>query len=185
MGYFDGLVEAAFKTDQAGNTVFYPWGVAGRGRVLKDPAVIDALRRFMRMWYQVMFTVVILFSVSISLKSVGGPVVIGGAIVYLVVFMGWFFLRTRKLLSGAEFSDERLTMRTSHTNMAAKLSRPMLWGFLALSLLFVVIGIWMTFRVGTTTGVVQGVATAGLFAILGSMFGWFLIVKSRSPPSEP
>jgi hypothetical protein len=36
MGYFDGLAASSFKTDDKGNTVFFPWGILGKGYILPE-----------------------------------------------------------------------------------------------------------------------------------------------------
>lgn len=36
MGYFEGLTNGNFKKDRDGNTIFFPWGILGKGRVLPD-----------------------------------------------------------------------------------------------------------------------------------------------------
>jgi hypothetical protein len=35
MGYFDALTSSSFKKDESGKTVFYPWGVLGKGHIKK------------------------------------------------------------------------------------------------------------------------------------------------------
>ncbi len=50
MGYFRRLSDALFKIDRHGNTIFYPWGIIGKGYMLPDRQTEDKIRRFV-IWY--------------------------------------------------------------------------------------------------------------------------------------
>lgn len=36
MGFFKRLTDSSFKVNGQGNTLFYPWGILGRGYILPD-----------------------------------------------------------------------------------------------------------------------------------------------------
>jgi len=177
MGYFDGLVNAAFKTDRHGDTVFYPWGVFGRGRVLKEPAVAAAAKLFLRRYYQFTLCAVAVLSAVVVNRSVGMPVKIGVLVAYFVIFLGWFFVGSRRFTSGAEYSDERLSMRESQANTAANMSRGMLWGFVVLSCLFTAAGVWMISARSSTFNVAAGWTTVVIFPLCGLVFIRMLRLK--------
>ncbi|MGE0204777.1 MAG: hypothetical protein AB7E70_07805 [Hyphomicrobiaceae bacterium] len=46
--YMEGIIEPLFKTDALGRTVFYPFGVFGRGRIVPDAAAAEGLRGRLR-----------------------------------------------------------------------------------------------------------------------------------------
>jgi hypothetical protein len=165
MGYFDGLTEASFKTDQNGNTVFYPWGVLGKGHVLTDPAKAQQLRAFVRLYYQVTLPVVIILSI-LRIWLLLGLAVVG--------LTAWFLVRTRQLTAGAPVSGERLSMKESYRNSAARHSKPMLWALLACSLLFVVGGVWIALR----GEVLVGLGSALFFGLCGLAIGYMATVRT-------
>jgi hypothetical protein len=185
MGYFDGLVDAVFKTDLNGQSVFYPWGVLGRGRVLKDPVAAQAAKLFLRRWYQVMLGSAVVLSLVFTSRSLSFPIKFGAAVAYAVVFIGWFFLRTRALVAGTEFSDERLTIRESHANTAARFSRGMLWGFLLIALLMTVGGVWMVTSRASKLDLLAGWTLIVMGPFCAVVFTRMLWLKSKLPPDSP
>ena len=59
MGYFDGQASALFKRDESGGTVFYPWGVLGKGRLLPDEEAEKRVFRFVKLYFQISLVLVI------------------------------------------------------------------------------------------------------------------------------
>lgn len=78
--YFDKIVDARFKRDDAGRLVFFPWGF-GTGRVVPDAAVEEDLRRATRRLTIGIFAVII-------------PVVAGFNAIYQLKGLAfvWFFV---------------------------------------------------------------------------------------------
>jgi hypothetical protein len=48
MGYFDKLAGVAFKEGETGETIYYPYGIMGKGRCISDPALKEKIFRFHR-----------------------------------------------------------------------------------------------------------------------------------------
>ncbi len=46
MGYFDKIAKAAFKEGDNGETIYFPNGLLGKGRLVKDPARRNQLFKF-------------------------------------------------------------------------------------------------------------------------------------------
>jgi hypothetical protein len=183
MGYFDGLTDAAFKQDQLGNTVFYPWGVIGRGYILTDPAKIDQARLFMRRWYQInIFCATPILTMAIIPRAVPLPVKIALAVTYAVIATGWFVLRSRQLTAAAEISGERMRFRDSYTNAAKGLGRSMLWVLFGVSCLVVVGGLWMAVNGRSRFVSWTGGATAVFFTAVACVYAYMLSVQGRTPP---
>ena len=63
MGYFDGLVSGAFKKDAAGHTVFYPWGILGKGYVVPSVVEEERLRSFLKTMYMILLPGIIIIQV--------------------------------------------------------------------------------------------------------------------------
>jgi hypothetical protein len=165
MGYFDGLTEAAFKKDGNGNTVFYPWGVLGKGRVLTDPARAERLRAFVRRYYQVTLPIIIVVGV-VRIWSLLAVVV--------AALVAWFIIRSRQLLAGTAVSDERLTLKEGYRNSAARHNKLTLWVLFILSGLFAAAGIWIARNSYGPRQVAVGAGTAFFFALCGLAIGYML-----------
>lgn len=151
MGYFEGLTDAVFKQDSNGDSVFYPWGALGKGRVIKDPATREQLRNFMLLYYKVSLPLVIVLAVFRQWWLLG---------VASVALMVWFLLKSRALLKDCPVSGERLTLKEGYRNSAASHNTFTLWLLLIVSLLFSAAGVLL---------VVLGKLLPGLFVL--AMFG--------------
>jgi hypothetical protein len=181
MGYFDGLTAAAFKKDRSGNTVFYPWGVFGRGRILPDEQKVAEVRLFLRRYYQAIFLLIIPAAIAAQIKSVEPIVRMALMLACGIGFLGWFLIKVRSLTAGTEFSDESLSFRESYTNSAGGHNRATLWVLFGLSWLFVGTGIWMVLRNQSQRDVYLGAAAAVLFSLCACAIGYMAVVKG-SPP---
>jgi hypothetical protein len=134
MGYFDGLADASFKQDSNGNSVFYPWGVMGKGRILPDEATKTKLRKFVIRYYQIILPIAILLGIF----RLWLP-----AFVILTALTLGFYFYIGQLTKNCPVCTEKLTLKESYKNSANSHNTLMLWLMLAASLLFVVGGMWM------------------------------------------
>jgi hypothetical protein len=180
MGYFDGLTDAAFKKDRSGNTVYYPWGVFGRGRILPDEKVAE-VRLFLRRYYQAIFLGIVPMAVVVQIKSVAPVVKLALPLALGVGFVIWFLIKVRFLMAGTEFSDESLSFRESYRNSAAGHSQWMLWAMFAGSWVFVGTGVWMVLRNQSQRDVYYGAAAVVLFSLCACVIGYMAVVKGRPP----
>lgn len=168
MGYFEGLVEAAIKKDKNGNTVFYPWGVLGKGRVITDPDNEAELRIFLLRFYKIMLPLAVVAGIFRVWLVVA---------IMVVVLTSWFLIATRRLLVEAPFSDERLTLREGYKNSAARHNRFTLWVLFISSLLFVAGGIFIALKAHDLTHIAYGLGCAAFFALCGLAIGYMLSTK--------
>jgi hypothetical protein len=60
MGFFDGLTASCFKTDEAGNKLFYPYGVIGKGFVLGSAGKERKIRKLITNMYVFVFVLILL-----------------------------------------------------------------------------------------------------------------------------
>jgi hypothetical protein len=88
--YFNYLTDASFTKDNDGNTLFFPWGIFGRGRIITDKIIERKVRGFIINYYKVSLPIIIFTVVAFGIWS----------FVLTPVFMGWFYLATKSLLSG-------------------------------------------------------------------------------------
>jgi hypothetical protein len=164
MGYFEGLADAIFKQDSNGETVFYPWGVLGKGRIIRDPATRDALRNFIMLYYKVSLPLIVLLVVFRLwwLAALAFP-----------LMLLWFVLKSRELLKDCPPSSERLTLREGYRNSAASHNSLTLWLLLIVSLLFCA---------GSVLLLVAGKPLFGIFGLVlfGACSGAFVyMIKAK------
>ncbi|MCB1682095.1 MAG: hypothetical protein H6858_09520 [Rhodospirillales bacterium] len=167
MGYFDGLVSGIFKKDVAGNSVFYPWGIMGRGYVIRSAAEEERLRRSVKRMYIIMLPVVV--GVQISF----GP---WPNVAIVLLFMVGFTLWTWRVTEGMERSTEKLGVGEAYRNSAKSHNLPTLIILEIISLLFVVAGAWMVLD---GHDIVIGVLCALFFAFCAAAIGYMIKQKVK------
>lgn len=168
MGYFDGLVESTLKKDKSGNTVFYPWGVLGKGRVIADADREIQLRRFLLRYYKVTLPVSIIFGILRIWPLL--PIIVG-------VFTAWYLIESRRVLAGTPFSEERLTLKEGYRNSAMKHNKFTLWVLFLFCLLFVVAGIAIALKGVGQSPVIFGLGCAIFFGLCSLAIGYMLRAK--------
>lgn len=107
MGYFDGLVEASFKKGADGRTIFYPYGVLGKGYHLSGEGE-EGMRVFVRGYLRICLPIAIL-SVSV-LRLYALPL--------LIILLAPYTIGVRRLLPTDMQATEKLTFAEVNTNMA-------------------------------------------------------------------
>lgn len=167
MGYFDGLTDAAFKTDAEGRQVFYPWGVMGKGYVTRDVAHYQKLRQNIKWMYMVVLPVIILNQAIFGMKA---------NLVFLPLYFVWYLVMLKRWTSGLDVSSEKMTVAEARRNSAKSHNRGTLIFFVIVSAIFVVLGLWMM----TAGHFWQGVFAAGFFGACGVMIGLMLRDKSKA-----
>lgn len=118
MGYFDGLSDAIFKTDAKGRSIFYPWGVLGKGYILSNEPRKQQIRRFIKFYYMV------------SLPSIIAVGILLGWIIsvaLLPIFFFWYFFATARLLRGLPVAGGRLSLSESYQSSAQAYAITYLW----------------------------------------------------------
>ena len=171
MGYFDGLTNGSFKKDKNGNTVFFPWGVLGKGRVLPDESTETRVRGFVRRYYQVTLPIII-----------GVGVIFGWAWSFLLVpiFGAWFYFGTQALVSGYPHSEDNLTLKEGYANSAASHNKFTLWFLFICSVLFVLAGILIATTAKSSGEMIMGLLSAAFFGACGAAIGYMLKVRRNA-----
>ena len=171
MGYFEGLTNGSFKKDKVGNTIFFPWGVLGRGRVLPDEPTETRVRAFVSRYYKV------------SLPTIIGVGVIAGwawSFLLVPILGAWFYFGSKSLVSDYPYSEDKLTLKDGYTNSAAGHNKVTLWLLLICSFLFVLAGIFIA-SVATSSGqITLGLFTAIFFGACSAAIGYMLKVKRNA-----
>jgi hypothetical protein len=136
MGYFDGLTDGLFKSDHEGKTLFYPWGVLGKGFILPNSDKKQEIRRFVKLYYVVSLPLVLLTGITVGwLYSF--------ALVPPLIL--WYWLRVNRLLASVSTTTEKLKIGEAYRSSARSHNLSTLWFLEVASLLFVVSGIFILF----------------------------------------
>jgi len=171
MGYFDGLTNGSFKKDKNGNSVFFPWGVLGKGRVLPDESTEMKVRGFVHRYYQVTLPIVI-----------GVGVIFGWLWSFLLVPLvgAWFYFGIKPLVSGCPYSVDKLTLKEGYANSAASHNKFTLWLLFICSALFVLAGIFIASVAKSSGQMIFGLSSAAFFGACGTATGYMLKVKRNA-----
>jgi len=134
VGYFGGFIDISFKKDGKGRTVFYPWGILGRGYILPDDTK-DIIRKKLKRSYQVCLTLVILTKIFLpSWVSI---------FLVLPVLLGVLAIFEKRLVRGFEISPDRLTLSDTRSTLARSQSLSTTWFLEICSVIFVLAGIFI------------------------------------------
>ena len=138
MGYFDGLVASSFRKDSSGRTLYYPFGIFGRGYVIpndeKEKSIRSSLKRFN------IIALPILIGTGIFLGWLY-------AILLLIPVLLWAILLPKSLVKGLQPCATKIKVSDSIDSSARAHSKGMLWflsltsGLLTLVGLFVLISV--------------------------------------------
>lgn len=162
MGMFDGMAAASFVHDAEGNTLIRPWGKRGKTYRVSD-AQRERLARFMKVSGVVGF-VLIIVAVLVF------PTLYAFAVVPLLVAA--YSVRLHQLTADLEVVDAEVveTGLELQARYARAIGKPLLWATLAVSVLFVALGIWMVAAGETRVGVLS----AGFFGLCSISIAWQL-----------
>ncbi len=133
MGYLDGLAASSFKTDEKGNTVFFPWGILGKGYILPEDEK-DIIRRSFKRHMILILTLAIACSLLFNIY-----VLVLGLALYYVGYAFW----VNRLTKGLTLSTSTLTSIDARESAARAHDTATLWFFEIVSLLFVMAGIYV------------------------------------------
>lgn len=107
MGYFDKITESSFKTGSNGESLYFPNGILGKGRLVQDSVRKTQLFKYHKRLHKYLVPFAILYGLvigignDISLDSLM-PILIIGSIV---------FIRQRYLIRGLPIHNEKLTIK--------------------------------------------------------------------------
>ena len=134
MGYFDGLINASFKADKQGPTLFYKWGVLGNGYILPTADKENEIRKFLMLYYKVSLPLVIVVGALLNWLL---------AVLLAIPLFIWFQIKISALTKGLTISREKLTFKESYTNSAQGHNKFTLWLLLIGSTAFVIGGLFL------------------------------------------
>jgi len=166
MGYFDGLTASSFKTDEKGNTVFYPWGIFGKGYILPEDrknSFRQAIKRHMMIFVPLAILCSIIFNIWIAFLMIP------------LYFFGYGIWVNRQT-SGLEVSSGKLTLSDARASSARSHNMATLWLLEICSLLFIFAGLFILISSPQNWFVA---AISILFFGFGAIVFWKMIKTKR------
>ncbi len=166
MGYFDGLTASSFKTDEKGNTIFYPWGILGKGYILPEDRK-DSIRLAIKrhMTFIVPFAIVFAIFLKIWILIIALPF-------YYIGYAIWI----KQLTRGFEITSQKLSFSDTTANSARAHNLSTLWLLEICSLLFVLAGLFIL--AASPQNRLIGLSSIVFFGFSALVF-WSMIRKKR------
>ena len=168
MGYFDGLVNASFKTDKQGTTLFYKWCVLGNAYIIPNADKESEIRKFLMLYYKVSLPLII--GAGTLLKLIF-------AVLLCIPLFIWFQIKISSLTKGLTISNEKLTIKESYTNSARGHKKSTLWLLFILSILFVISGLIILLAAKDLNGKLIGAGCVIFFGACSVVYIYMLKIK--------
>ena len=152
------LQAGSFKTDESGETTFFPFGFMGRGYLVgedQESAIRSAISRY--------------FVLSFVVAIVGANLFGLRALLLIVPLLGWYWLWSRRVVAGLPVSTVRMTYRGAGQAQVRFLGRRWLVALFALSIVMTALSIGMITDPTHQLAGVLGVALFGLATIRWAM----------------
>ena len=134
MGYFDGLTDASFKTDEKGNTIFYPLWIFGKGYILPDDRK-DRFRLTIKRLLLICVPLAITFSTFLNLPQ------------FFFIFLPLYFfgctIWVKKSTRGLSISSGKRTLSDTTKNSSHSYNGAILWFLEIVSFLFALASIFL------------------------------------------
>jgi hypothetical protein len=163
MGYFDGVTEASFKKNKEGQTLYYPWGIFGKGYLITDAAKESQLRNFTKYNYMLILPLVILNQI------IFGPV---PNLIIFPIYTIIFIALIKKFTNGLPVVTEKLKVSEAYRNSAKRHDLFTLIILDIVALLFVALGLLFVIEKRNTLLGIFAIVLFGLAATTLSYMAW-------------
>jgi hypothetical protein len=163
MSYFDGLASGIIKKDRANNSVYYPWGVLGKGYVLPSEARETEIKNMVILFYKIFFA---MFFIHLFLLK--NALIFA---VFVITLLSWFLFQSKKLTKDCPKSDEKLTLKEGYTNSAKAHNKTVLWLLFVMAIIATLAGIASLFSAklliaGLFITIVFGASSAAIYYMI-------------------
>lgn len=175
MGYFEGLVSGAFKTDTQGRRLFFLYGALGKGRHLPSEADELAMRRAFKAFYKflVLFVLPIAIVSHVFLQMSFGSILMLAGLLVLPPYV-WLEVKARRYPT----VDSRISIGEAYANSAVGHN---FWTLVFLS------GVSFIFALGGLIVITSvdgndrwlGIGALVFFGAGGAIFAWMARIKSK------
>jgi hypothetical protein len=145
-----------FKKDSEGNTLFYPYGIFTKGRVISDEAVEAKVRSFAILYLVVGgVPTAVLANFSILWTSL-----------WFLASVVWYSTTIRRLLSGCPYTDEKPSLKLNVAEKMAAITKTQLWLIIGIFSFLIFAG-----YVDITMAKTSKVLVAGIVTFVGGIAG--------------
>ena len=158
----EALANTAFKKDRDGNTVFFPWGILGRGRVPPSSAEEAAARQYM---VNTRTNGRIMMWVCIGVTAFGWE----WAALLVLIFSAWYVALLMSLISGWPYHTDRFSITHAYSEMAAGFSRRKIKWYLGISVVMLPLGLYSLFTSAWLSGLTVVVICVGGIVVYSRM----------------
>jgi hypothetical protein len=139
MGYFEGITDgnSYFKTDKEGNTLFYPWGILGKGYILPENRKAkfrSIIKKYLQISLPMDFAIIIFLKWWFIFCFV------------LPVYLCGYTIWIKKLTKDFAVSAEKLTINEYTTNAARSKNLTTLWICEIIFILGVIAGVFIIIK---------------------------------------
>jgi hypothetical protein len=169
MGYFDTLDSGSFKTAADGRTLFFPFGVFGRGYEVATERDCASLRWQVKAW---LIGGIISAVGALELLGNGPGLVAGAALIALYHGWAWYVIR------GMRRSEERLSLRENLTTQARAQNPVLLWA--AEIVVIVLLLVSIDLLAAEPENWLLAVFMIVVFATCAVAFGFMLVLRRQS-----
>jgi len=169
MGYFEGLTSRKFKTDKEGNTIFYPYGIFGKGYILpngKKEQIQLFIIRYELIFMTIFIVTAIIFNLTFVILLVLCPF-------YYLGYAIWLNLLTKTFKK----SNVKLTFSESIANSARAHNLSTLWLLAIICFLFIVAGIYIIGQ--SPKGLYIGILSIAFFGFGGCVIFKMIEIKKE------
>ena len=134
MGYFDELADASFKTDDKGNTIYYPLVIIGKGYILPENRK-DTFRLTIKCLLLICMILAVTFSMFLNLQKFFLIILP----LYFCVYIFWVKIST----SGLETLSDKLTRSKTKKSTLYVYNGAIIWYLEIASFLFVLASVFL------------------------------------------
>jgi hypothetical protein len=126
MTFLDGIVSYYFKNDEGNNTIFYPWGIFGKGYIIEKDNTLIAIKSLLKSFVTLSIPAICFFSIGIFS---GFYYLIIVPVCFLIIY---YFLFKREL-KALKVTNEKLSLNYSFKIAAKSHTKKNLWLMLIVS----------------------------------------------------
>ena len=171
-GYFKAISNMPFKKGTDGNTLFYPFGIFGKGYILPNEKIERKIRKS--------FMVFNIISLLIAIPVFRSNLSIEWVLLFFALSFTWFYIKIYRPISSCSESSERLTFKETLTTYIAALNPFLIgfihigsWGFVLMALYIIIV------QPISSDGFMVALLGGGFFSLSLMMSGYMLLMKIR------
>ena len=170
MGFFQPKSDIFFKKNKQDQTLFYPWGLFGRARIILNADTEQHLREHSKPNWLVLIASYLIYKIFIWWLGIG----------LLVVYGFWNLAQRQSILKDCPYSDEKVSYAELTSKQKVRYSIPFSCFVLLLCAAFTALGVWIITTSNTTKDFWTGIEVTACFGVLFILFAYSLKLRISS-----